>query len=318
MDPTAGLPQPAAIRAAAPSDLHAVLHIRTVQERAESGTPSTTADRLAAEWEALGPRLATQVWVAEAADGSLLACAELVRADQVFIPRLWVLPDYCARGLELALLLSAEQHACARGREEGARSVQLFAQATSSQPAAQQALQQSGFVVTSTYEQMERALNEPPPTPGALVGIEIRPFALGQDADVVYRADEEAFQDERGHTPRTFAPWRQRLQLTGEAFDPAVWLIAWDADEVAGAALGEVIERMGWIHHLGVRRPWRRRGLGAALALAALKTFYRQDIGVARLNVDGQSLTNAHQLYRRLGFVVMHTYSNYEKVTPLA
>jgi GNAT superfamily N-acetyltransferase len=305
------------IRSAVPADLHAVLHVRTTQERADSGTAYTTADRLAAEWEALGARLATQTWVAQAADGRLVAYAELARQNQEFTPRLWVLPDRRAGGLELALLLSAEQRACATGREEGAQSVRLFAQAPSSQPAAQQALQQSGFVVTSTYEQMERALNERPPTAGVIAGIAIRPFTLGQDAEVVYRADEEAFEDERGHTPRTFAQWRQRLQLAGEPFDPALWQIAWDGDEVAGAALGEVIQQVGWLHHLGVRRPWRRRGLGMALTLAALTAFHRQGIGRVRLNVDGQSLTNAHQLYRRLGFVVVHAYFNYEKTVPL-
>jgi mycothiol synthase len=318
MNTTSGHRQPVAIRVAKPSDLHAVLGLRTALELAEDGTPYTTADRLAAEWEALGPRLASQVWVAEAVDGSLLACAELTRQNQVFSPQLWVLPDHCDQGFELALLHHAEQRACAIGREEGAHSVHLFAQAKSSCPALRQALQQSGFVITSTYEQMERALNELPPTPNVIAGIEIRPFAFGQAAEVVYRADEEAFQDERGHTSRTFEQWRQRLLLSGEAFDPSLWLVAWDADMVAGAALGEVIRQVGWIHHLGVRRPWRHRGLGAALTRSALGAFYRQGIGTVRLNVDAQSLTNAHQLYRRLGFAVTHTYSNYAKTMSLA
>ncbi|HEX9058320.1 MAG TPA: GNAT family N-acetyltransferase [Ktedonobacterales bacterium] len=318
MNTTSDLPQPVAIRAAKPSDLHAVLRIRTALELSEDGLPHMTADRLAAEWEALGPRLASQVWVAEAADGSLLACAELIRQNEMFGPRLWVLTDHCDHGFELALLHCAEQRACAIGREEGAHSVHLFAQAKSSHPAMQRTLQQSGFVITSMYEQMVRALSELPPTPGVIAGIEIRPFALGQAAEVVYRADEEAFQDERGHTPRTFEQWRQRLQLSGEAFDPSLWLIAWDADEVAGAALGEVIQQIGWIHHLSVRRPWRHRGLGAALTRSALGAFYRQGIGTVRLNVDAQSLTNAHQLYRRLGFAVTHTYANYAKTVSLA
>ena len=35
--------------------------------------------------------------------------------------------------------------------------------------------------------------------------------------------------------------------------------------------------------------------------LSVLGSLHRQGIGVARLNVDEHSLTNAHQLYRRLG-----------------
>ena len=96
--------------------------------------------------------------------------------------------------------------------------------------------------------------------------------------------------------------------------EPPVWMIARDATQVAGAALGEVINGVGWLHHVGVRRPWRQRGLGTALTLAALGAFYRLNIHAVRLNVDAESLTHAQVLYRRLGFQVLDTYANCEKV----
>ncbi len=64
-------------------------------------------------------------------------------------------------------------------------------------------------------------------------------------------------------------------------------------------------------------RPWRGRGLGAALTLLALRALYQRSLRVARLNVDAASLTNAQQLYRRLGFTVLDTYFNYEKTLSL-
>jgi mycothiol synthase len=161
------------------------------------------------------------------------------------------------------------------------------------------------------------ALNEAPTPPQDMAGIEIRPFVAGQDAETIYRADEEAFIDQRGHAVRTLEQWRKWLNIDEEAFDPSVWLIAWDENEVAGAALGEIVTGVGWIHHLFVRRPWRRRGLGATLMLSILGSFYRHSVETARLNVDADSLTNAHLLYRRLGFVVAGEYSNYEKLVPL-
>ncbi|HET9110206.1 MAG TPA: hypothetical protein VFN78_05215, partial [Ktedonobacterales bacterium] len=193
----------------------------------ESGTPITTADKLAAEWEALGSQLAAQTWVAVTAKGSLTASAELVREGSVFVIRLWALPDNRDSAVEVALIATAEQRACAMARDEGARGVTLFAQATSTYSTAQQALQQSGFVITSAYEQMELALTEPPPLPDVLPdllpGIEIRPFAVGQDdAAVLHRADEEAFLDQRDHTPRAFEQWTQRLNLSGKTFDPSL------------------------------------------------------------------------------------------------
>jgi mycothiol synthase len=310
--------QPVTIRPAALTDLHAVLHRRQAQELAHNGAPCTTVDRLAVVWQALEYRLAEQVWVVVAADGSLFACAELARVDYVFMLRLWSLPERHDTGLALALLARAEEVACAIGREDGADSVTLFSQATSSPPEARQELVQCGFALLSTYEKMELALRESPAPPEDSRGIVIRPFAVGQDAEPVYRADEEAFIDQRGHTPRTFEQWKQRLNFEDETFDPSVWLIACDGSEVAGGALGEVATGPGWIHHLFVRRPWRRQGLGAALMLSILGSFFRRSVGLARLNVDAQSLTNAHQLYRRLGFTVTGEYANYKKIVPLA
>jgi mycothiol synthase len=311
------LPQGMVIRSATFSDLAAVLQLRQAQERVESGIPSTSAEQLATAWEALGPQLSARVWVAVTPDDLLVACAELVREDQIFHPILWALPFSRSTGVELALLAQVEQHACAIARTEGAHGLTLFSQAPSSYPAAQQALLDAGFALSSTYEKMEWTLGELSANPDAISGVDVHPFVIGQDAEAVYRADEEAFLDQRGHTPRTFAQWRQRLNFGGETFNPALWRIAWAADTVAGAALGEVVEQVGWIHHLFVRRPWRRRGLGAALTYSALRAFFQQGVGVVRLNVDAQSLTNAQYLYRRMGFKVVGDYSNYEKVVPL-
>jgi mycothiol synthase len=315
-----GQAQPVKIRPALLADLPDVLRVRQAQELADSGTSVTTANQLSVEWEALGPRLAGQVWVAETADGGLIACGDVVRVDQVLMLRLWVLPEHRGIRLESILLAVAEQSAYEMSREEGAHTQRLFAQATGSHPEVRQALLQSDFFAVSTYEQMELVLDRVPENPSAIAGISIRPIVGGQDEQaVVYRADEEAFLDERGYTPRTFDRWRRRLRQgkeTGET--SSVWLIAWDADEIAGAALGEIIQGVGWIHHLGVRRPWRRRGLGLALTLAALDSFYRQGIRTVRLNVDAESLTGAHQLYRRLGFLVCDTYSNFEKIVQIA
>ncbi len=318
MDPSTGLPQPVTLRSAASSDLQGILELRQTLEQADSGAIYTTAAQLAAEWEALGTQLGAQAWVAVSADDVFCGCAELVRSGRVFAVRFWVASDQRGSGLERELFARAERQAYALGRAEGAGRVTLFAQATSAHPAAKQALLQAGFAVTSVYEEMELTLKESPMHPQVIDGIEIRPFASGQDASVIYHADEEAFQDERGHAPRTYEEWNRRLTQGGGAADRSLWLIAWDGDEVAGAALGEAVSGAGWIHHLFVRRPWRRRGLGEALTRSAVGAFFRHGVGSVRLNVDGQSLTNAHQLYRRVGFTLIGSYSNLEEIAPLA
>lgn len=54
--------------------------------------------------------------------------------------------------------------------------------------------------------------------------------------------------------------------------------------------------------------------LPADSGAAPLEAFYTQDIHAVRLNVDAESLTHAQMLYRRLGFQVLDTYANCEKV----
>ena len=314
MSTSTDLPESITIRPATPSDLADVVYLRQAQELAESGATYTTLDLLRAEWETHGPHLPEQVWVAAMADDRPLASVEIIRRDPVLPVRLCIPPDRRGIGLESALLATAEQQARVMLRAKGAQPFTLFAQASGSNPALLQALLRAGFVTSSTFEKMELVLAEPPAAPQAIASIAIRPFVAGQGVEPIYHADEEAFVDERGYAPRTFAQWSQRLTMREQTDEPPVWMIAWDATEVVGAALGEVISGVGWLHHVGVRRPWRKRGLGTALTLATLGAFYRQNIHAVRLNVDAESLTHAQALYRRLGFQVLDTYANCEKV----
>ena len=55
---------------------------------------------------------------------------------------------------------------------------------------------------------------------------------------------------------------------------------------------------------LGVRRAWRRQGLGEALLLHAFAEFRRRDITRGTLGVDASSATGATRLYERAGMSV--------------
>lgn len=131
MSATPHRPRHLAIRAPELSDLDAVVRICQAQELADDGELSTATERLSAQWQALGPQLATDAWVAVAADGNLAAYAQLARMGEVFAPRLWVTPEQRDAGLAMALLALAEERARAIGREAGATSLKFFAQGAS-------------------------------------------------------------------------------------------------------------------------------------------------------------------------------------------
>ena len=70
---------------------------------------------------------------------------------------------------------------------------------------------------------------------------------------------------------------------------------------------------VGWIPSLGVRRPWRRRGIGLALLRHAFEEFGRRGKRAVGLGVDAESVTGAVELYERAGMHVWRRSTTYGK-----
>lgn len=135
-----------------------------------------------------------------------------------------------------------------------------------------------------------------------------------EDIQRAYEAIEESMLDHFAHTPRPFEEWRH--DMVREGFDPALWFFALDGDQVAGVALCRIWNEetaQGWITQLGVRIPWRKRGLGSALLHHAFSTFFQRGFKRVGLGVDGESLTGAQRLYERAGMHVTMRVGRYEK-----
>lgn len=111
--------------------------------------------------------------------------------------------------------------------------------------------------------------------------------------------------------------WRAR-QLERDDFDPSLWSVAKDGDEVAGAVIGGVDAELdaGWIPTVGVRRRWRRRGLGGALLRASFAAFVRAGCPTVALGVDSAGTTGATRLYEREGMRVAFTTLCFQRPTP--
>ncbi len=101
-----------------------------------------------------------------------------------------------------------------------------------------------------------------------------------------------------------------------EGFDPSLWFLAEDGGEIAGLALNrehEAEKGVGWVSVLGVRKPWRRKGLGRALLLHSFEEFRRRGFHAAALGVDADSLTGANKLYESAGMQVIRRSDVYEQ-----
>jgi ribosomal protein S18 acetylase RimI-like enzyme len=143
-------------------------------------------------------------------------------------------------------------------------------------------------------------------------GIELQPFIKDEHGVAVWQADNEAFRDHWGSHDRTYEEWSHG-KFGNPNFDPTLWMIAWDGNEVAGFSQNRLRKGIGWIGTIAVRRPWRGKGLGIALLRHTFGEFYKRGTTTIGLGVDSANLTGATRLYQRAGMYVAGEFAMYEK-----
>jgi mycothiol synthase len=155
-----------------------------------------------------------------------------------------------------------------------------------------------------------------PPLPD---GMELRPVNDIDGYRRLFTADSEAFMDHWGGFDSSEATFQQWL---GEpTFDPSLFVIAWEGEEIAGAVINSIDaeenealdRRRGLLESVFVRRPWRRRGLAAALVGRSLALLRERGMSSAWLGVDADNPTGALGVYERAGFEVDRRGSAYHK-----
>src|SRR5438105_1966418 len=157
-------------------------------------------------------------------------------------------------------------------------------------------LEANGYRDVAHFSVMTIDLEEPPPEPEWPKGLEPRPFER-EHAHAFWAADDEAFQDDADYEPEPFEEFVAR-RLEGPRFDPELWTAVWDGDEIAATLIADRKRfGAGWVAGLGVRRPWRRRGLGRALLLRAFGRYYERGERRVSLNVHTENPTGATRLY---------------------
>ena len=177
-----------------------------------------------------------------------------------------------------------------------------------------------GYKPVRSWFEMQLEMSQKPPEPRFPEGIVLKPFDLERDAKAVYLADQDAFRDHFGFMEEPFEEGFQNFLhhfTQHESYDPDLWFIAWDGDEIAATCLckkwAEDDKNTGYISSLGVRRQWRKKGLGTALLYKAFSAFYERGKRKVSLIVDSESLTGALDLYKRVGMHINRHYISFEK-----
>jgi GNAT superfamily N-acetyltransferase len=199
--------------------------------------------------------------------------------------------------------------------------VVLLQQRLSTDAAARELLLGQDYRVARHYLRMLVELDAPPPRPVVPEGIVIRPFVRDREGRPLVRALREAFRDNWGYVERPFEEeyqrWMHMLDRDPECDPAPFWFVAMEGAEIAGAALchPRMAEdsQMAWVDVVGVRPPWRRRGIALTLLNHSFRALYRGGARKVALEVDTQSPTDATRLYQKAGMHVERRYDFFEK-----
>ncbi len=180
-------------------------------------------------------------------------------------------------------------------------------------------IEQHGFRPIRHFYRMRRDLSQPIPAAALAEGLTLRPYAPELDRAML-ETFNEAFHDHWGFEPTTYEEWQMFLTESPN-FRPALTFAAMDGDQVVGLSLNTINPEAnqrhgvneGWIAELGVRRPWRKRGVATALLCHSMQAFKAAGLDHATLGVDTESLTGALRLYERLGFVAIKRFTTFAK-----
>lgn len=307
-------------------DLEACVALMNVAFRELKGVDLFSCEDIGQDWQTPGFNLETDTRLVITPDGEIAGYYELWDLLQPSVRvNIWGLthPNHHNCGIGTYLLDWAEERAwLAVERAPAAARVVIQSNVPTINPVAGKLFANCGYRLIRHSLRMVIEMNGIPPRPQWPAGLAVRTFKAGSDEVKVVQAIRDSFKDHWGYidTPfeEEFERWKHRIEKSPD-FNPSLWFLAVDGEEIAGISLCR--EKfyddpdMGWVSTLGVRRPWRRKGLGLALLHHSFRELYRLGKLRVGLGVDAQSLTGATRLYQKAGMRPDPTrqYDLYEK-----
>ncbi len=136
-----------------------------------------------------------------------------------------------------------------------------------------------------------------------------------------WAVSRDAFKDQWGYSPKNWSDERLEDIVGSSLFDLSLWFVALADGEVVGSVRNYIKSqendmlnrKRGYISSICVSRPWRRRGIAAALLSKSMRELAARGMAEARLGVDSDSPTGALSLYMNSGFAVSNTYVSCRK-----
>lgn len=316
-------PQGYVARPATLDDVEAATELANAYNIALTGRPTIEAGEIRSEWEGPAMSLPENTIAVFAPDGAMAGLAEVWDSEPhvSYFVYAEVHPAHQGRGIGSLLATWAE----ARGRQllarapEDARIILKQFRMTDDRAAARHLLDQ-GYVLVRHNLRMSIDFDGPPALPTLPDGLIIRPFVRGKEERAMLLAIREEFRDHWGWVEQPleedYRDWVHYLE-TNPTCDPSLFLVVVEGEEIVGTSVCQTSwpedPDAGWIHSLGVRRQWRRRGIALALLQQSFVELHRRGKRSAKLGVDAESLTGATRLYEKAGMHMERQFAFYEK-----
>lgn len=300
---SSSLPEGFTVRPVTPADAPAVNALVVAADEAVQDWSDSTETDLTEWWREV--ELEHDSWVVE--DGSSpVAYGVLYPHGETADLDCYVHPDRKGRGLGSWLLARCEE----RARERVLPKAHAWALAPDED--ARRLFELRGFGEVRRYYHMLIDMDGSPAEAEWPEGFRVDTFSLA-DAEAFHAALAEAFAEEWNWVPMPFERWLE-LRVNAPDADLSLWFIVREGDEIAAVLRGDAHRfNSGWVGAIGVRKPWRKRGLGLALLLHAFGEFYRRGERRVTLGVDAQNPTGATRLYERAGMHVAYEAIAFEK-----
>lgn len=320
-----GLPEGYISRPATFDDLDAVVEAINAASVKLVGNQMLTVEEYRSDWDLPAFNLEANTRIVVSPQGQVAGVLEYWDLNEPHIRYdVWgrVHPEHEGRGVGSHLLAWADERAkCSvDSAAVGARAA-LRSFVPSIDPAARALFEDNGYHLLRYTLRMVIDLDDNLPSPRWQEGIQVRTMQPGEEADVL-RAVRDSFKDHFGYVESPFeqdlARWMHMIH-NDVNFDRSLWFLALHGSEIVGMSLCWLKSfndpELGWISTLGVRRAWRRQGLGLALLQHSFAELYRRGKPHVGLAVDAESLTGATGLYLKAGMRPdpRHQISLYEK-----
>ena len=179
---------------------------------------------------------------------------------------------------------------------------------------------QEGYKPTwHLFEMVRPNLDDVPDIP-LPEGATVRPIKE-EDYRKVWDASKKVFRGQPWGSDEMWDEAHYEQWLSSPTFNPDLWQIAWDGNEIVGSVQSFIDEdenrelgrSRGHTERIFVAPSWRGKGLAKSLIARSLRLLKEQGMTDATLDTEEANVHQAYKVYERMGYRVVKQFTFYQK-----